>query len=46
MTSSLTEVIEASSDVGFGVVRIAVMTGTDKEIKKINAWQDQITVTH
>ena len=40
-----TEVIEASSNVGFGVVRIAVMTGTDKEIKKINAWQDQITVT-
>jgi hypothetical protein len=38
-------VIRPPSNTGLGVVRIAVMTGTDEEIKKINAWQDQITVT-
>jgi len=40
-----TDVIQSSSDVGYGLVRIAVMTGTYEEIKKINAWQDQVTIT-
>ena len=40
-----TEVIQSPSNIGYGLVRIAVMTGTDEEIKKINALQDQITVT-
>ena len=40
-----TEVIQSPSNIGYGLVRIAVMTGTGEEIKKINALQDQITVT-
>ena len=39
------DVIQAHSNTGYGLVRIAVMTGSDEEIRKINAWQDQITVT-
>jgi len=39
------DVIKAPSNIGFAIVRIAVMTGTDEEIRKINGWQDQITIT-
>jgi hypothetical protein len=40
-----TEVISAPAKTSFLVVRIAVITGTDQEIRKINGWQDQITIT-
>lgn len=40
-----TDVIQAPSNTAYFFVRIAVMTGSDEEIKKINAWQDQITIT-
>lgn len=40
-----TDVITAPTKTSFAIVRIAVMTGTDQEIRKINGWQDQITIT-
>jgi hypothetical protein len=40
-----TDVIQAPSNIGYCLVRIALMTGTDEEIRKINSWQDQITFT-
>lgn len=40
-----TDVIHCPSNTGYIFVRIAVMTGSDEEIKKINAWQDEITIT-
>ena len=40
-----TDVIHAPSEVGYIFVRIAVTTGSDEEVKKINALQDQITIT-
>ncbi len=40
-----TDVIHAPSDMGYIFVRIAVTTGSDEEVKKINALQDQITIT-
>jgi len=40
-----TDVIHCTSNTGYIFVRIAVMTGSDDEVRKINAWQDQITIT-
>lgn len=40
-----TDVIHCPSNTGYIFVRIAVMTGSDEEIRKINAWQDEITIT-
>ncbi len=40
-----TDVIPAPSAMNYCILRIALMTGSDEEIKKINAWQDQVTAT-
>ena len=40
-----TDVIPAPSNTAYIFVRIAVMEGSDAEIVKVNAWQDQITIT-
>ncbi len=40
-----TDVIHAPSNTAYIFVRIAVTTGSDKEIKSINALQNQITIT-
>jgi hypothetical protein len=40
-----TEVIQSPSAIGYCLVRIALMIGSEEEIRKINAWQDQITAT-
>ena len=40
-----TDVIQATSDVGYLFSRIAVMTGEPEEIQTINDYQDQITIT-
>lgn len=40
-----TEVIQSPSRTVWGGSRLAVMTGTDDEIKRLNGYQDKITVT-
>lgn len=40
-----TDVIQAPSNAGYVFVRIAVKTGSDDEVKEINALQDKITIT-
>ena len=40
-----TEVIHAPSKIGYAMTRIAVLTGSDKDISQINAYQDQISIT-
>jgi hypothetical protein len=40
-----TEVIHAPSKTGYAMTRIAVLTGSDKDISQINAYQDQISIT-
>lgn len=40
-----TDVIQAPSNTGYIFVRIAVTTGSDEEVKEINALQDKITIT-
>jgi len=39
------DVIRTPSDINYFLVRIAVLTGSDEDISKINAYQDQITLT-
>ena len=40
-----TDIVQWPSKTAYGVVRMAVMTGSDAEIATINAYQDQVTVT-
>ena len=40
-----TDIVQWPSKTAYGVVRMAVMTGAEAEIKKINAYQDQVTMT-
>ena len=40
-----TDVVQWPSKTAFGVVRMAVETGSDEEIAKINAYQDQVSIT-
>ena len=40
-----TDIVQWPSKTAYGVVRMAVETGTDSEIATINAYQDQVTVT-
>lgn len=40
-----TEVIHAPSKTGYVLTRIAVLTGSDKDISQINAYQDRISIT-
>lgn len=40
-----TEVVHAPSNIAYANVRIGVKTGADAEIKKINGYQDKVTVT-
>ncbi|MBK1874504.1 DUF1254 domain-containing protein [Marinobacter sp. 1-3A] len=40
-----TDIIKWPAKTAFGLVRMAVMTGTDAEIKTINGYQDQVTMT-
>ncbi len=40
-----TEVIHATSKTAYANVRIAVLTGSDKDIKQINAYQDKVSIT-
>ena len=40
-----TEVIHAPSKTSYALTRIAVLTGSDKDISQINAYQDQISIT-
>ena len=40
-----TEIVQWPTLTAYGVVRMAVETGTDAEIKKINGYQDETTIT-
>ncbi|MBM9604139.1 DUF1254 domain-containing protein [Desulfopila inferna] len=40
-----TEIVQWPTLTAYGVVRMAVETGTDAEIKTINRYQDQVTIT-
>jgi hypothetical protein len=40
-----TDIVQWPSKTAYGVVRMAVMTGAKAEIKKINTYQDQVTMT-
>lgn len=40
-----TDIIQWPSLTAYGVARMAVTTGTDNEIKTINGYQDQLTIT-
>lgn len=40
-----TDIVQWPSRTAYGVVRMAVMTGSEEEIDRINAYQDQVTVT-
>ena len=40
-----TEVIRAPSNVAYALVRIAVKTGAEDEIRRINQYQDRVTIT-
>ncbi len=40
-----TEIVQWPSLTAYGVVRMAVETGSEAEIKKINGYQDQVTIT-
>ncbi len=40
-----TEMIHAPSKTSYALTRIAVLTGSDKDISQINAYQDQISIT-
>lgn len=40
-----TDIMQWPSKTAYGVVRMAVKTGSDSEIATINAYQDQVTVT-
>jgi len=40
-----TEVIHAPSKISYALTRIAVLTGSAKDISQINAYQDQISIT-
>jgi hypothetical protein len=40
-----TEVIHAPSKIGYAMTRIGVLTGSDKDISQINAYQDKISIT-
>lgn len=40
-----TEVIHAPSKISYALTRIAVLTGSNKDISQINAYQDQISIT-
>ena len=40
-----TEIVQWPALTAYGVVRMAVETGTDAEIKTINGYQDQVTIT-
>ena len=40
-----TEVIHAPSKTSYALTRIAVLTGSDKDISQINAYQDEINIT-
>jgi hypothetical protein len=40
-----TDIVQWPSRTAYGVVRMAVKTGSDEEIAKINAYQDLVTVT-
>jgi hypothetical protein len=40
-----TDIVQWPSSTAYGVVRMAVETGSDEEIATINAYQDQVTVT-
>ena len=40
-----TEMIHAPSKTSYVLTRIAVLTGSDKDISQINAYQDQISIT-
>jgi hypothetical protein len=39
------DVIRTPSDINYLLVRIAILTGSDEDIRKINTYQDQITLT-
>ena len=40
-----TDIVQWPTETAYGVVRMAVETGTDAEIKIINGYQDQVTIT-
>ena len=40
-----TDIVQWPSLTAYGIARMAVETGTDAEIKKINGYQDQLTMT-
>ena len=40
-----TDIVQWPSKTAYGVVRMAVMTGSAEEIKQINAYQDEVTAT-